>query len=1221
MNIHCVAHCDLLGGFRLFDQTETEFRFPVVKGAAIIAFLSSKPDGQASRGELTGLLWGDKPEATARTNLRQCLHQMRSRLSGFEPNFLTFSSHSVNLDRTKLSLDIDMLVDAGRIMDLAYPGEVRSDHFLFGFEDLDPAFSEWLLAERTKLGERFKNTLKSILNDRNSDYQHQLRAAQHLNVLDPSLEISARFLIEKAAAENDLSSLLQVYQKHWDVLGEEWAEEPSGRLQKFVGETRVRLGDATSIKPTTLIARPIRRYVTVLALTIRQSNENPPPKESALKQVKEAIAALDGTVVDSNPRTLCAVFGLGGTTENSARDAVEVSLLLQAQFRDQNLRVGIGIDTGYVLAKPATSATQKPEISGSVVGHAEMLANAGGEQSISSTMRTLYGIENFYQLRPDGDHFLGVSDVVHLLGRSSVLNSHPSKNHRGSFLGRAPFLAALWEVWSDALNSGSLQIASIQGPAGIGKTRLADEFIRRLAAESICVARAVCNRYDRSSPLEPLHELLNSLPATTGASHPENNPPEKTDRALSMDAIIQQLTTALRAGPAAIFIDDWQYADDATRLAISRLMNSEARTSLLLVLTSRNVPADEWLVTHSHQFVLSSFTEKEVVERAEIMLNRPIDDALRQQIVAKSGGNPLFLDEICHALNASRSDLTHDAVILDLPTNLQSLFASRLERLSEEEVETLFAIAVHGDQVEHLFLTKVLGRTVAPATLERLSQLDILAASSKVSIRFKHSLVRDVIYNMIPEDIQQSLHRTYAEILKAAANTKENDQFVEKLAFHYRSSGQLAEASYFSELSGDKALKASALDRAMRHYGLALDLTEQLPMHEDVRKRWISLTLRWAIPTTYAPSHEQLPTLEKAEVIAKQTGDLPSASALRYWIGYFAYVLGEKHEALQSFQAAKTIADTIGDARQSVEITGIVGCLLASVGRYDEAETAMRKAIEIKNRFRKRRDRAPVTSVYLRANLALVRADRGHFDEAQNLIDDALSRVRGFEHEVESSILLFSGTINIWRGDWKTALENAEKSRERSEKVSSPYLMGMSRCIWGYAHWKLHRNTRGLDTLVRNARWMRDRGLEMYYSFVCGWLADTLADAGRQDGVRAAYFDAQRRAALNEIAGMAMACRATALIAVTDADFERARACLVEADTIAARRGAKHEFAANRLVRARLLNAQKKNDEAIGEVRAAKEEYRQLGLEHRYRMACDVEVTISAASHVGEFGG
>ena len=169
--------------------------------------------------------------------------------------------------------------------------------------------------------------------------------------------------------------------------------------------------------------------------------------------------------------------------------------------------------------------------------------------------------------------------------------------------------------------------------------------------------------------------------------------------------------------------------------------------------------------------------------------------------------------------------------------------------------------------------------------------------------------------------------------------------------------------------------------------------------------------------------------------------------------------------------------------------------------------------------------------------------------------------------------------------------------------MSSLYLMGMSRCIWGYAHWRLHGGTLGLDTLARNARWMQERGMEMYYSLISGWVADAMAENGRWVETQRACQDAADRAALGEISGAAMASRAAARHAIADNRLEDARQHLSQAGAFAESRGALHEVAANHLMSARLYHAQHRPEDAGTAIDRAKAHFAELGLDHRVAMA------------------
>lgn len=1214
------AQINFLGGFRLLDRTGVERTLPIVKGVALIAYLTASATGRATRGDLTGLLWGDKPDATARTALRQCLHQLRSRLAEVEPPFLHISSDAVAIDRACLETDIDNLLRPAKEGEAAFHYDVDPRDFLLGFEDLDPAFSDWLWSLREELSVRFLAALKTTIINAAAPLEQRKRAAERLNALDPSQEIAARFLIERAARERDLTTLMRLYRALWDAMDEELGEEPSGELQDFVGRFRAKFGEPPAEDNGAPTNGPRRKYLAVLALEAgwRDASDG----RATLKRAEEAIVARGGAIASKTDGALSAVFGLRLAEENCARDGIEVALELR-EILGADAPFGIGMDAGYVAASGG-GANGGIDISAEVFDVAGTLAQAAKGGSVQATARSMRSLEALYDIDAADPAKIGArigaKSVLRVSGRRNADALLMRRGKRETFVGRTPFLAALAEIWVEATETSTLQIACIQGQPGVGKTRLAGEFIRRLQADGVRTLRAICSTNRGDAPLEPIRQLARDAARGDLETEPGEETEAETPAAaaaatsaaeLSVDAIVADLQATIQRSPTVIFIDDWHWSEAATRRALAKFTSAPTGSSLLIILTLRGASADDWLAANAHEIILTNMTAREVMERAELLLDRSIDGRMRDWILAKSGGNPLFLEEICHAIAEAQVENTSDALTIELPASIQSLFASRLERLSQAELDIVFAAAVSGDDFDAEVISDVIGRQVSVFELEQLCENDIFTRSgANGALRFKHGLARDVAYETVPPNRRREMHFAFAEMLLQEPEEEADVGNAERLAFHFRGGGDPARAGRFAELSGDKALRASALDQAIWHYNAALELVEQLTETEETLHRRVSLTLRWAIPSTYAPSYEQLPVLKRAEGIARKVGDKRSTAALRYWRAFFLYVLGEKTSALNALESAGEMAAALGDERQGAEVAAIKGCALGSIARYAEAEAKMREAITIKDRNPSTSGRSPVVSVYTRANLAFVIADQGDFDGAAALISEALHRVRDFEHEVESSILLFAGTIDIWRGDWEAALATGLRARARSEKVSSPYLTGMSRCIWGYAHWRLHGGEQGLAILSRNARWMRERGMGLYFSCVSGWLAEAMAESGDSEAAEAAYRDALKRAEEGEIAGAAMACRASALVAAKSGRRDLVQERLEEAAVYADRRSAAHEIAANHIATARFLQPA----DARARIERAATIYAELGLEHRSRMLADDESEIAMRS-------
>ncbi|MEL7466423.1 MAG: tetratricopeptide repeat protein [Pseudomonadota bacterium] len=601
----------------------------------------------------------------------------------------------------------------------------------------------------------------------------------------------------------------------------------------------------------------------------------------------------------------------------------------------------------------------------------------------------------------------------------------------------------------------------------------------------------------------------------------------------------------------------------------------------MIILTSRENPAEEWLVANSDQIQLPNLNAREVEAKTAHLLRQPLEPSLKREIYAKSGGNPLFLEEICHSLANTDNRPGWQTIVTALPANVQALIAARMERLDSGDLQIVRTAAAHGEQISIDLLSEVSGMRVDAATLSRLTALDVMSAVAASDgdgdgggVRFKHGVARDVVYSMIPPDAQVDLHRSYAARLRdrAGGDPAAEVAISEILAMHYRGAGDVANALDFAEISGDKALAASSLDKAMWHYGAALDLIDETSPDETSLRRWVSIARRWAVPCVYAASSRHLPALERAETLANRLQDWRAAAWARYWVGYLHFVLGQHEKALRNLSAAGDIAAEEGDAGLEAEAMAIRGCVYSATGKRERGEEQMRAAIVEKDRNPGKRGRPPVTSVYTRANLAVLVADQGRFEEADDLIAEALRRVRGYGHEVESSILNFAAACHLMRRNWDVALDYASRSRERSEKVSSPYLMGMSRCIWGYARHRLggEEASEGLEMLSTAAWSMEKRGMRLYLSFVFGWLSDALSEAGRFEDVEAAYTAAMARARTGEIVGAAMACRASAIVAMEAGRPEEAASRLEMAANFTKRRASPQDSGANLLARARL---------------------------------------------------
>ncbi len=1223
--------CECFGGFRLFDADNNEVRISVIKGAAIIAFLLLSGRQKVSRAFLAGLLWSEKTEAQSRTALRQCFHQLRHQLSDAGLDIVQITADAVELNRVNVTTDVDILLD-GHLPTGLGVSNFNADRLLYGFEDLDPSFREWLWETRHRTQGQISTKLSARL-ENSSSKQERLKVATLLNALNPALELAARPLIEEHIRVGNIVDLLGVYKQLWDALEEEWEEEPSEELQILVGDARARLAKTLPAPDAGTKERDgqdfRRKYLCVLALKL--NGDLPADHVDAfLQAARVVLLAKEARLIAHQGCDLCAVFGLPVSREGDARNVVEAAMVLRdlhAKFARQTpqhqSKLSIGIDTGTLGVSDYTAHQEPLNLRGSALDQATALALQPSDNAIFATERTVRRLRHLFVSL--NEEMPNQSDrVARIIGRNvESLDTSALAISGSAFIGRAPFLAALRFALMESLE-GSLQIVSIQGAAGIGKTRLVHEFLAELISEGTRTLAINCSRYDRSAPLEPILDLSRQLqPDDTREQHDAKSLLSRETASGEAETFevghsiaqgkAETIANLINQEPTVIFVDEWQWVDDASRKALQQITELARDFPVLLILVSRDLSVDDGIVRTSHQVHLPPLNIREVKRKAEDLLQRPIDEMLCAELYTKSGGNPLFLEEICFSIDQEPGGEPLGHLVDSLPANLRAMIASKIEQLEPEDAEIVLALAVHGEVLDTDLLANVLQREITVASLDRLCALDILSMGvTEKEMRFKHGITRDVAYDLMPQQKRETYHGAYFQALSETVETQDQFEMLEVLALHARKSGHIEAALDLCEQAGDKALAVSSLDQAQRQFHAALNMIDQLNETVPLKRRWLSIVLRWAQPCVYSASIDQIPVLERAEKIALDLDDNTAVAAIRYWIGYIYLVLGDYELAIDALQNAQAHAQESTSPRLSAEITAIQGFTLAAKGEDQIAQQKIKQAIDAKDKNPGKLGRAPVTSAYARATLAVIRADQGDFDAAEDLIEDALDRVSEFKHEIESSILNMGAAVYLWRGDWAKAIDMSTRSCKRAERVRASYLMGMSQCVFNYASWKQDRDPQSIKGLETAATWLEAKGMRLYQTFVFGWLADALVDQGRFSQAKRAASQAILQSQTGESVGVPMAYRSLARseLGANTPNMEAALEHLQQADRWADLRSSEHERGNNALVEAEIHVFGQNQQDASSALSRATETFTRLGMPEHQALAETLKIKL-----------
>ncbi len=308
----------LLGAARITWRDQT-IAFRSQKARALFLYLALAPDRTARRSQLCGLLWGDSPEANARTSLRQTVFALRSALQPHGIQGLVGDGDTLALVPPDVQVDVDELVRElaqGRIPPQLVAGAWRFDDVLAELEGVGDAFREWVVAVRTQMKERVERALALMIDDAGLAEDRRRLAAEAALTVDPANERACRCLMRIAAATGRTGDALRVYNALYHRLDAEFDVEPAPETQELAAAIKLgRVEPATKVAPAATAAAP-RLAPRVAVLPIRLVGEAEALAGFAQGLVEETVTSLsrvrEPVVISTNSSR-----GLGGEASPS----------------------------------------------------------------------------------------------------------------------------------------------------------------------------------------------------------------------------------------------------------------------------------------------------------------------------------------------------------------------------------------------------------------------------------------------------------------------------------------------------------------------------------------------------------------------------------------------------------------------------------------------------------------------------------------------------------------------------------------------------------------------------------------------------------------------------------------------------------------------------------------------------------------------------------------
>jgi DNA-binding CsgD family transcriptional regulator len=336
-----------------------------------------------------------------------------------------------------------------------------------------------------------------------------------------------------------------------------------------------------------------------------------------------------------------------------------------------------------------------------------------------------------------------------------------------SLLGRAHELRAVDAVLDESRRSG--RILLVEGEAGIGKTRLAEEALAR--AGGFTVLRGGCEELEQGRAFGPLARAL--------APHLDEGL-SGDDAYGGVETVLATLETLAARAPVLLVVEDLHWSDHATLRTMLAIGRSLVHLRLALLATMRPVPRNAELEgvlerlprDSTRRLALGPLGEDAAVALATEVAGAPPGAGLAAALRG-TGGNPLFLVELLEALRDDGGleivDGRCELRTTRLPPTLNRTVLRRLRVLPDETMEVLRVASVLGSS----FLPAHLGVVMRRHVVDLLSALRDAIAAGVITehddrLRFRHDLIRDAVYTDLPHALRVALHAEAGKALDEA---------------------------------------------------------------------------------------------------------------------------------------------------------------------------------------------------------------------------------------------------------------------------------------------------------------------------------------------------------------------------------------------------------------------------------------------------------------------
>lgn len=838
-------------------------------------------------------------------------------------------------------------------------------------------------------------------------------------------------------------------------------------------------------------------------------------------------------------------FGFPTAREDSAALALRAALALVDEVRELGLEVRVGVATGRVVVKDGQPFGPALHLAARLQSIAEPGAIVVGDAT-RQLVRERFEFETIEQVPPlkGFDH---PGPAHRLLGEAQPGSRSPSDAaaRLTPFTGRSRELQLLEAHWA-AASAGEVRIVRVRGDAGIGKSRLAREFRRRLQARGRRAFECRCAPEHTTSALYPFIDLLRRLlrvrsddtvdgrldrierlvgesvnvegaPALMAAllsvpfesRYPRPEATAERQRQLTLDVLAALLRRQTRRAPVCLIVEDVNWIDPSSKELLDRLIEARGEP-LLILLTQRSETADAWApAVPAHDIELAGLTP----ELARLLVRGASGEAtlpgeVVRQIAARTDGVPLFIEESTRMVVDVGGSASGPVAELPsaVPATLQDLLMARLDRLGPARLVAQVGGTI-GREFPPPLLRAVLADPGSPihapdleaalAALAGSGLLIELGQPPNTRLLFKHALVRDAAYQSLLERDRRRLHHVIADVL-----TKQFAELAatqpELLAHHYTQAEMLGEAVAGWEKAARLAASRSAQYEAISHLGQGLAIVERLPAGRERDRTELRLLLLLAgrlIATEGYGAERVERVYARALELCRRSGDAASLAKVQLGLEGFHFMRGNFAQALGYAQQAAQSADPMHRLQSAWSIANILFHQGDHAAAVRQVDAYLAEYDKLQHRPGAVQDPIVISMCYAAWGLW----ETGYPDQALRRVEAAVALAERLGHRFSIGLSYgFRTTIHYFRGEVDLGLDCARRAIEICEDGGFAVWLAHARVMHGRLA-VARGDASGIDEMRDGYEMWAGTGAVVTRAFYLALRAEALALLGRAD--------------------------------------------------------------------------------------------------------------------------